>query len=277
MKLIATLLLAAAAPQMTDTRYAVDEAMAPPEAKPVWADEFEGQAVDARSWSFDTSRNREGWYNDEKQYYGPDNARVADGRLLIEARAGAPRGKADWGGQGYSSGKLFTKGKRAWTYGFFEVRAKLPCARGTWPAIWLMPEEGKWPDAGEIDVMEQVGWDPEVIHGTLHTALFVHSKGTQRGAQTRLADACGAWHRYQLDWRPDRITIGVDGRAFMRVANDQPGGRGAWPFDTPFHLILNVAVGGGWGGAKGIDDAALPQRMEVDYVRVWKPVTPPAR
>jgi beta-glucanase (GH16 family) len=109
-----------------------------------------------------------------------------------------------------------------------------------------------------------------VIHATLHSALFTHSKGTQRGATTKLPTSCTEFHRYQLDWQPDAITIGVDGRAYMRVRNNQPGGKGAWPFDSPFHLILNLAVGGTWAGAKGINDAAMPQRLEVDYVRVWQ-------
>ena len=134
----------------------------------------------------------------------------------------------------------------------------------------MLPEVGAWPDGGEIDIMEMVGSEPEVVHATVHSALFVHSRGTQRGAAMPLPGACGAFHDYQLDWRPDSITIGVDGHAYMRVRNDQPGGRGAWPFDAPFHIILNLAMGGSWAAARGMDDAALPQRMEVDYVRVWQ-------
>jgi beta-glucanase (GH16 family) len=109
-----------------------------------------------------------------------------------------------------------------------------------------------------------------VIHATLHTKLFNHSINTQRGANKRLPTSCTAFHRYQLDWRPDVITIGFDDRAFMRIRNDRPGGKGAWPFNVPFLMILNLAIGGDWAAAKGIDDAALPQRMDVDYVRVWQ-------
>jgi licheninase len=133
-----------------------------------------------------------------------------------------------------------------------------------------LPDSGKWPDEGEIDVMEMVGWQPNVIHATLHSALFNHVRGTQRGAEKEVPSSCTEFHRYQLDWRPDAITIGIDGRGYMRVANDQPGGRGAWPFDRPYQMILNLAIGGDWGGAKGIDDAALPQRMTIDYVRYWR-------
>lgn len=257
------------------SNYRVDAPLTrPADARLVWSDEFDGTRLDPSKWRYDTSRNRQGWYNNERQYYAadrPENARVADGRLVITARKERVTGAADYGGQAYSSAKIDTAGKAGWTYGYYEIRAKLPCGLGTWPAIWMMPnEQAPWPKAGEIDIMEAVGWQPEVVHATLHTELFVHTKGTQRGAQLPLPTACSAFHRYQLDWRPDSITIGVDDRAYMRVRNDQPGGRGAWPFDRPFHLILNLAIGGDWGGAKGIDDAALPQAMEVDYVRVWQ-------
>jgi beta-glucanase (GH16 family) len=247
----------------------------PAGASLVWSDEFDGRALDEDKWAFDTSRNKEGWWNGERQYYAanrPKNLRIEGGRLIIEAwheRLG-PRTFADWGGQEYTSGKIVSKGA-GWTYGFYEVRAKLPCARGTWPAIWMLPVDMKqWPDDGEIDIMEHVGSDPNVIVASLHTKLFNHSIGTQRSAQKRLPTSCTAFHRYQLDWRPDAITIGFDDRAYMRVTNDQPGGKGAWPFDAPFQMILNLAIGGDWAGAKGIDDDAMPQRMEVDYVRVWR-------
>ena len=264
------------AQSLTATNYTVDEAMPrPADARLIWADEFDGAALDPAKWGHDGSRNKAGWYNGELQYYGarPENVRVEQGHLIIEARREtlAPAQYPDWGGQDYTSGKIMTRGKAAWTYGFYEIRAKLPCARGTWPAIWMMPEAAApWPDGGEIDIMEQVGSQPNVVHGTLHSALFVHTKGTQRGAETAIPDNCDAFHLYQLDWRPDAIRIGVDGRAYMKVRNDQPGGRGAWPFDAPFHLILNLAMGGSWAGAKGMDNVALPQRMEVDYVRVWQ-------
>lgn len=257
--------------QLGATNFGVDAPLErPADARLVWADEFEGSALDARRWRHDTSRNKQGWYNNERQYYGPDNAQVAGGRLVITAERRARKEKADWGGQAYSSARIDTKGRQSWTGGFFEVRANIPCGRGTWPAIWMLPDSGRWPDGGEIDIMEHVGFDPTRVHATLHTALFTHSKGTQRGASTTVPTACGRFHRYQMDWRPDAITIGIDDRAFMRIRNDRPGGRGAWPFDAPFHLILNLAIGGDWGGQKGIDDDALPARFEVDYVRVWQ-------
>ena len=163
-----------------------------------------------------------------------------------------------------SKAKLVSREPRG--YGIYEVRAKLPCGRGSWPAVWLLPSGGTWPDEGELDMMEMVGWDAGIVHATVHSGAFNHVKGTQRGAQARIATACTAYHRYQLDV----ITIGVDGHAIMRVANDQPGGKAAWPFTRPYDVILNLAVGGDWGGQKGIDDGAFPQRMAVDYVRYWR-------
>ena len=249
------------------TNYGVDAPMVAPRTRPSFADEFGGHRVDHAKWQFDRARNLAGSFNHERQYYGPRNARVRRGALVIEARRETPRDASDWGGQAYTSAKLVSR--RSLGYGFYEVRARLPCGRGAWPAIWLLPSTGVWPAQGEIDVMEMVGWDPGVVHATLHTEAFNHARATQRGAQIRVATSCGVFHRYQLEWHRNAITIGVDDRAYMRVANDQPGGVAAWPFDRPFQLILNLAVGGDWGGAKGVDDAAFPQRMTLDYVRHW--------
>lgn len=258
---------------LSATNVTVDVPMAVPATAPSFADEFDGPRVDTGTWLFDTHRNKDGWYNNELQYYAdgrPENVRIEDGALVIEARRESVQGKVkDWGGQAYTSAKLVTR--KPYGYGFYEIRAKLPCGRGMWPAIWMLPTGEKWPDGGEIDIMEMVGWDANVIHATLHTAAFNHAKGTQRGAQAKLPTACTQYHNYQLDWRPDSITVGIDGRGHMRVKDDQPGGAAAWPFTKPYELILNLAVGGDWGGKKGVDDAALPQRLQVDYVRYWAP------
>lgn len=252
--------------------YAVDAPLVVPRQPPGFADEFDAPTIDAGKWRFDTSRNAIGWSNDERQYYSAKrarNARIEQGALLIEARRETlSRARfRDWGGQAYTAAKLVTR--TALGYGFYEIRARLPCGRGIWPAIWMLPDGGTWPDQGEIDVMEMVGWDATVVHGTLHSGAFNHRIGTQRGARRTVPTSCTAFHRYQMDWRADAITIGVDDRAYLRVADDRPGGRAAWPFDRPYHLILNVAVGGDWGGQKGIDDTAFPQAMAVDYVRHW--------
>jgi len=247
----------------------------PADAVLVWRDEFAGTHLDSRKWQYDVARNKQGWFNRELQYYSngrPENAGVANGLLTITARHEKldPRRYPDWGGQNYTSTKIFSKGA-GWTYGFYEIRAKLPCARGTWPAIWMLPVNmKKWPDDGEIDIMEQVGAEPNLIYASLHTKLFNHTRNSQRSAQKLVPTSCDTFHVYQLDWRPYSITIGVDGRGIARVRNNVPGGKGAWPFTIPYKMILNLAIGGDWAGAKGIDDAAMPQRMQVDYVRVWQ-------
>jgi len=274
--MFALFLAAAAQASLSANNYSIDEPMPAHSPVLVWWDEFNGTSLDTRKWSFDTSRNKQGWYNGELQYYAanrPENLRLAKGILTIEARKDpeALQSYPDWGGQKYSAAKITTQAKASFRYGFVEVRAKLPCAVGTWPAIWLMPAgSAPWPEGGEIDVMEHVGSQPHVVHATLHTKLFNHVMHTGRGAEYPVPTSCEAFHRYQLSWTPAAITIGVDDHAYMRVRNDQPGGTGAWPFDTRFYLILNLALGGDWAAPKGMDDAALPQRFEVDYVRVWK-------
>ena len=279
------LLLAAAALQETTlsaNNYAVDVPMPAHLETVLWSDEFNGSRLDGSKWQYDTSRNKEGWYNKELQYYAAnrlENLRVGGGLLTIELRKDSNeiRKFPDWGKQKYSSGKIMTKGKAAFQYGFFEARAKLPCTRGSWPAFWMMPAANvEWPQGGEIDILEHIGAQPGVLHANLHTGKYNHTKQNGRGAQKPLSTSCSDFHRYQLSWTEDEILIGVDDRAYMRVRNSEPGDRGAWPFDKPFYLILNLAMGGDWAGSKGIDDASLPQKFEVDYVRVWEMPPPPA-
>ena len=242
----------------------------------VFADEFDGTAIDMSKWAYDTHRNADGWYNQEKQYYAagrPENARLENGRLVIEARA-ETLDKArfpDFGGQRYTSTRLFTNGRASWTYGFYEIRAKIPCGRGTWPAIWMLPEDPnvKWPDGGEIDIMEHVGFEPTVIHQTLITSAFNFNSGSEQTKAFTVPDACTAFHRYQLLWTDKFIVTGIDDQPKFMLKNVAKG-RDRWPFDRPMHLLLNIAVGGSWGGQKGIDANAFPARMEVDYVRVYQ-------
>lgn len=237
----------------------------------IFEDEFEaGTAPDPEKWAFDQHANARGWYNEELQYYGPDNASVEDGALVITARQGAPEDAADYGGQSWSSARLHTKGLFAFTYGRAEARIKVPCGRGLWPAFWMLPEADLgWPEGGEIDIMEYVGHQPDRFFATVHTDAFNHSDGTQVGASRTLNPACGVWQTHRLDWQEDGLTVSLNGTPYFTFLND---GRGSasWPFDGPFHLLLNVAVGGSWGGAEGLDERAFPARMEVDYVRVWQ-------
>lgn len=235
----------------------------------VWADEFDVAGLpDATRWAYDNDRNRLGWYNNERQYYAaarPENSRVVGGKLQITARLEELRSATDWGGQRYTSARLITRGKAAWTYGFFEIRAKLPCGRGTWPAIWTLGIGGVWPDDGEIDIMEQVGSNPSRVFGTVHTKAG--SGGASIGAATQVSDACTAFHDYQLHWTANEIAIGVDGVVYFRYAN--PGtGRDRWPFNAPQYLLLNIAIGGVLGGT--VDDTIFPVTMEVEHVRIWQ-------
>jgi beta-glucanase (GH16 family) len=192
----------------------------------VFADEFDaGSAPDPRRWRYDTHRNGQGWYNNEKQYYAvhrPENARIESGRLIIEARREslATAGLKDFGGQKYSSARLISAGPAAWTYGFYEVRAKLPCGRGTWPAIWMLGTDGPWPVAGEIDIMEHVGSNPGRVFGTVHTQV---SGGPGTGAARQVSDACSAFHDYQLHWTADELAIGIDGVVYYRYPNPRAG------------------------------------------------------
>jgi beta-glucanase (GH16 family) len=253
----------------------------PPGYELVFSDEFDtAGAPDPSRWDYDTHRNAVGWYNQEKQYYSrarPENARVENGVLVIEAREETlDRSVApDHGGQKFTSARLFTKGKASWTYGFFEIRARVPCEVGSWPAIWMLPEDPNvvWPEGGEIDIMEHVGFKPNEINQTIHTRTFNFSNGSQKTAIFKIEGACDSLHRYQLLWTPDHIAMAVDDEPrflFKKVRND----RARWPFDQPMHLLLNIAVGGVWGGQRGVDETVFPARMEIDYVRVYQLPTP---
>ena len=234
----------------------------------VWADEFDGGGGPSpMRWSYDVGGG--GWGNNELQFYTQDrreNARLDGGYLVIEAR------REPWEGREYTSARLVTKGKGDRTYARIEVRAQLPSGRGSWPAIWTLGSSTpfRWPDDGEIDIMEHVGFDPGVIHASVHTQRYNHVDKTQRTAQTPLPGAVTGFHTYVMEWTPDRIQMSVDGRVYFDFARELQGGRGAWPFDAPQHLLLNIAVGGNWGGQQGVDDTTLPYRFIVDYVRVYQ-------
>ena len=235
----------------------------------VWSDEFDTPGLpDPTKWTHDTVRNKEGWHNNELQYYsGPraENAQVREGRLIIRALKESLSSARDWGGQRYTSARLITQGKAAWTYGFFEISAKMPCGKGTWPAIWTLGVGGRWPEDGELDILEHMGRDPERVSSAVHVAMG-HA-GQAFSSSLSLPDACQKFHRYQMHWTPDGVTFGVNGQAHMRYPKTDVGPRG-WPFDAPQFLLLNVAIGGDLGGP--VDDSIFPVAMEVDYVRVYQ-------
>ncbi|MHA4847014.1 glycoside hydrolase family 16 protein [Flavitalea antarctica] len=237
------------------------------ELKPVWSDEFNYAGLpDSTKWNYDVGGH--GWGNQELQFYTArrtENARVENGHLIIEAR------KEPWEGKDYTSARLVSKGKGDWKYGRIEVKARIPKGRGTWPAIWMLGSKTplKWPDDGEIDIMEHVGYNQGYIHGSVHTKKYHHSIGTQKTDTVFLNDCSENFHVYSVNWNADKVEVAVDGKVFFSFANERSG-RDAWPFDDKLHLLLNVAVGGAWGGAKGVDPAVYPVRMEIDYVRVFQ-------
>ena len=238
--------------------------------KLVWSDEFDkaGKPDDTR-WGYDIGTSENGWGNNELEYYtsDPGNVRVENGMLVIEAI------KEPKEGMNYTSARIVSKNKGDWTYGRIEVRAKLPKGRGTWPAIWMLPTEwkyGGWPESGEIDIMEHVGFDPGVVHATMHSGKYNHTINTQKEGKVTVADCMDNFHVYAVDWSKDKIDCYVDDKLYHTVKRDPNDDFMGWPFDQKFHLIMNIAVGGGWGGQKGVDESIWPQKMEVDYVRVYQ-------
>jgi len=236
----------------------------------VWSDEFSYTGLpDTLFWNYDVGGH--GWGNQELQYYTesrPENARVENGLLVIEAR------KEPMEANGYTSARLVTRDRNEWLYGRFEIRAKLPEGRGTWPAVWMLAAEHEygdsyWPDNGEIDIMEHVGFAPGRIHASTHSKKYYWLIGTQRTDTIRMNDVSQAFHTYSMEWYPDSIRVFLDNSLYFTSVNDRTGWE-AWPFDKPFYLILNIAVGGAWGGQQGVDESIWPQRMEVDYVRVYR-------
>ena len=240
----------------------------------VWSDEFNYKGLpDAKKWDYDVGGH--GWGNKELQFYTArrnENARVEDGHLIIEAR------KESWEGRDYTSARLVSRNKGDWTYGRFVVRAKLPSGRGTWPAIWMLPTGwtyGSWPNSGEIDIMEHVGFDPDVIHTSIHTRAYNHTINTQKTAQFKLPNSRSEFNVYAVEWTPEEIRGYVNDEQVFTFRNERLTDPAAdyrqWPFDKPFHLLLNLAVGGTWGGQQGVDLTIWPQRLEIDYVRVYQP------
>jgi beta-glucanase (GH16 family) len=237
--------------------------------KLVWSDEFDYTgSPDSTKWNYDIGAS--GWGNNELQYYSDDplNVRVENGMMIIEALRHSGREPE------YSSARVMTRGRAGWTYGRFEIRARLPSGRGTWPAIWMLPLQwnygnGGWPDNGEIDIMEHVGYDPGIIHASTHCHTYNWPNNTQKTAVVNIPDAQDNFHSYILEWDADKMEAYVDSIKYFTSENDSSGWQG-WPFNKPFYLIMNIAIGGDWGGAQGVDNSIFPQRMEIDYVRVYQ-------
>ncbi len=226
-------------------------------------------------WSYDLGDGCPevcGWGNNELQSYTNTqrNARVENGRLIIEAH------QEEIDSSTFSSARLVSKGKGDWKYGRIEIKAMLPQGKGTWPAIWMLPtldQAMKWPDDGEIDIMEHVGFNQGTVYGTVHTGAYNWMKGTQKIDSVKVGGVSDQFHIYTIEWNKKSIKWFIDYHLYHEVMNENKG-KDAWPFDKPFHLILNIAVGGNWGGKYGVDDEIWPQRMEVEYVRVYQDTSP---
>lgn len=248
-------------PPAVDTAYGF-------ESTAFWTEEFDYNGLpDANKWGYDVGGG--GWGNNELQYYtsgDADNAQVSSGVLRITAR------KESFGGRGYTSTRLVSREKADFLYGRMEVRAKLPLGKGTWPAIWMLPTDwvyGGWPKSGEIDIMEHVGFDTNMVHFSIHTEAFNHMNNTQKTAKQKIPTATSTFHTYRLDWTPKGIEGFFDGNLVFSFPNPKSG-FASWPFDKRFHLLLNIAVGGNWGGLQGVDDSCFPATMEIDYLRFYK-------
>jgi beta-glucanase (GH16 family) len=246
-----------------------------PAWKLTWSDEFNGprgSAVDAAKWSFDVGGK--GWGNNELETYTnrTANAHLEDSKLVIEALQESFTG-TDGVTRNYTSARLLTKNKFSQAYGKFEARIKIPYGQGIWPAFWLLGDnidKVHWPNCGEIDIMENIGKEPSIVHGTFHGPGYSGGKGigapyTLKGGK-RFADE---FHTFGIEWEPNVVRFYVDGRQYeTRTPTDLPAGA-SWVFDHPFFIILNVAVGGGWPGNPD-NTTVFPQEMLVDYVRVYK-------
>lgn len=251
----------------------------------IWHDEFDGgEALDLSKWNIDIWRA--GKVNSEDQTYTDrdKNIRIVDGKLILEAH------KESFKGAAYTSGRVQSQGKGDFLYGRVDIRAKLPAGQGTWPALWMLPSDpyryattcagqeewqgssscDAWPNSGEIDIMEHVGYDQGRVHGTVHNRAFYSANQEQRKGSVEVPDADKAFHVYSMEWAPEHIHIYLDGSLYFSYFR-QHGRWQAWPYDHPYHVILNLAIGGNWGGAGGpTDDDIFPVSMEVDYVRIFK-------
>jgi beta-glucanase (GH16 family) len=273
-----SMLLACGSTFLASTALKAAEPPTPPAGyQLVWSDEFSQEPdglPNPTKWSYEEGFVR----NHEAQYYTrarAENARIEKGLLIIEARkedysppgataTGAPTAR-------YTSAALETIGKASWQYGRIEVRAKLPAGKGVWPAIWTLGaniHEVGWPRCGEIDIMELVGKQPGVIHGTIH--YFLDAKHRSSGSKVPIAATDTDFHVYAAEWTPDRVDFFVDDQKYFSFDVNKATADGENPFRKAHFLILNLAIGGSWGGP--IDDSIFPQRMTIEYVRIYQKV-----
>jgi beta-glucanase (GH16 family) len=233
--------------------------------KLIWSEEFNTSGgVNPEKWTFEEGYIR----NDEKQFYTKnlENCRIENGQLVIEARKEAYKNFK------YTSASITTQNKKEFLYGRIEVRAKLPTGKGAWPAIWMLGtniDKSGWPLCGEIDIMENVGFDPHKVHGNIHTKSYNHTLGTNKGNFTIDSTLSNSFHVYAINWTPEKIDFFLDDKLYFSFTNDKKGDIKTWPFSKPHYLILNLAIGGFWGGKEGIDDSIFPHHYLIDYVRYY--------
>ena len=241
-----------------------------------WSDEFDGDAVDSSKWKFllGTGYNNDGsgWGNNELQYYRRENTTVENGHLVITAK------RDSFENRGYTSSRLTTNDRHEFAFGRVDVRAKLPIGQGIWPAIWALgadfPDKTGWPRAGEIDIMEYLGHQPNRIYGTVHYGAsggdnYRYTTDTLI-VEENTTPFHDDFHIYSIDWRPDSLSWLVDGQAFASfTAADAAAAGQPYPFNDPQYLLLNLAVGGNWPGNPD-STTVFPQQMLVDYVRIYQ-------
>lgn len=232
----------------------------------VWEDNFDVTGLpNPKIWGYEEGFIR----NNEAQYYTKErleNCRIENGNLIIEALID------NWNGHKITSASINTYGKKSILHGRIEVNAKLPTGVGTWPAIWMLGENMKekgWPACGEIDIMENVGFDPDVIHANIHTKAYNHVKGTNKGNKITIEKPFNDFHVYAVEWFEDHMDFFIDDKKYFTFQNEKTG-NDVWPFDKPHYLLINLAIGGSWGGQKGVDDSIFPQKYFIDYVKVYK-------
>jgi beta-glucanase (GH16 family) len=234
----------------------------------VWQDEFNGNEVNRDNWAFDLGRGNGGWGNNEWQWYTerPENVRIEEGILIIEAH------EEEFLRGDYTSGRMKTEGLHAWQFGRVEARIQLPAGQGIWPAFWMLGTEGGgWPNIGEIDIMENIGREPNKVHGTVHGPGYSGANGVGHSYILSEEPFAEDFHIFAIEWEPNAIRWYVDGNNFSTITpEDVPGD---WVYDDhPFFLILNVAVGGHWPGYPD-ETTTFPQQMLIDYIRVYQQVS----
>ena len=254
----------------------------------VWHDEFDGSELNPDWWTYEVQRP--GWVNSELQTYVDDSPsaiaadtvgsrvrrlgcpRVPEGVSVTDVADGILTITASKHGDDVYSARLYAMVDSGWQYGIFEARMKLPKGRGAWPAFWMKPVHPRygWPRFGEIDIMEAVGYRPDYTQSGVHTGFYNAKNHNQQARERNTVGTEDEFHIYSLEWTPDEIISYVDGEKLFTFKNDHKGDDMTWPFDSPFYMILNLAWGGSWGGKNGVDESALPTKMEVDYVRVFQ-------